>query len=71
MAKITITIEDIGNGKVRAVMNPTGFTIARMIMSGEDTTNAHGIAIAALNAILKEQKLSESGKKIIIPKIVT
>lgn len=73
MAKMVITIEDKLNGRVQVDMNPKGLEIAMLIKSGAPTTNAHGLALAALNAILREQKLQEKDNKrgIITPKLLS
>lgn len=55
MAKITITIEDVGN-RVRVVCNPSFDAIAKIVVTGHGHTLAHGYAIAAVNRILKLSK---------------
>lgn len=73
MATIKITIEDKLNGRVNVKMNPNGLEIATLIKSGAPTTSAHGLALAALNAILREQKNQEKNnpKAIITPKLLS
>lgn len=68
MAKVTITLEDMPDGSVRSVMSPSGALIAKMIVSGEKTTKAHDFALAAINSVLREEKMSTRGR-IIKPKL--
>lgn len=71
MAKITIKIEDSTDGKtVTTVMTPSGKEIAQRIIGGEKTTSAHGLALAAINAILLEKKRQQKGR-VILPKLLT
>lgn len=71
MAKITIKIEDSQDGKhVNCVITPTGQEIAKMIIGGQKTTSAHGLALAAINAILLEKKRQQKGI-VILPKLIT
>lgn len=74
MAKIVITLEDIKlNSRVKVEMKPSGFEIAMLIKSGEPTTNTHGLALVALQAILIEQKRQEKNEPsaIIVPKLLS
>lgn len=69
MAKITITIEDTAQNKVKVVCNPTFETMAKMVVSGgEDVTSAHGYAIKCINAVREESKLADP-TKIWLPKV--
>lgn len=71
MAKIIITIQDSKDGRnVDCKMEPSGAMLAKMIMSGEKTTSAHGLALAAINAILLEKKRQQTGR-VILPKLLT
>jgi len=69
MAKITITFEDIGNGKVKVVSDPTFETMAKMNLSGHEWTGAQGYALCALNAVRRASKSQEPTTNIIIPRI--
>lgn len=68
MAKITITIEDTPNDKVKVVANPTFETMAKMTNSGEDMTSAHGYAMLVLRTIREESK-KQGPIRMLIPKI--
>jgi hypothetical protein len=59
MAKVTITIEDTFDGKVKVISNPNFETMAKMDLSGDNLTAAHGYALLALNEIRKESKKRE------------
>lgn len=67
MAKITITIEDVGD-KVRVVSDPTFETMMMRHVSGNPFTAAHGYAFKALNAI-REESRSRAPIGIYIPKL--
>lgn len=67
MAKVTITIEDIGDNKVKVQATPNMETIFKMELSGETLTSAHGYAFTALNAIKKASN-ENSPNRILIPK---
>lgn len=69
MAKIIITVEDMPNGNVKIVSNPTFEEIAKKDLSGETLTNADGYAIAMLNRARQIGKSTESTNIIQIPKI--
>lgn len=56
MAKVTITIEDMPDGTVKADINPSFETLAKMAVSGHELTSAEGYAIACANAMRKESK---------------
>jgi hypothetical protein len=68
MAKIVITIEDKPNDKVKVVSEPSFETIAKMTVSGEEMTSAHGYAIRCINAVMAESKAQNPGM-IILPKV--
>jgi hypothetical protein len=69
LAKITITIEDIGNNQVRVVATPNFETMMKMDISGERLTSAHGYALLALNKIREKSKDESLMNKILIPGI--
>lgn len=68
MAKITISIEDVGD-KVNVISDPTFETMAMMDASGTKLTAAHGYALACINRIREVSKEMGSTNKILIPKI--
>lgn len=68
MAKITIEIEDLDSGKVKVTATPTFEQMAKMELSGERITSAHGYAIYVLNQIRQESKRQEP-TKLLIPKL--
>lgn len=68
MAKITITIEDADDGKVKVVCEPNFETMMMMQVSGNGLTSAHGYAFQALNAIREESK-RQGPTRIMIPRI--
>jgi hypothetical protein len=71
MARIVITIEDSPDGKkVFTKIDPSGEMIAKRIIGGEKITSAHGLALAAFNAILLEKKRQQKGT-VILPKLLT
>lgn len=67
MAKVTITIEDLVDGKVRTVCDPNFETMIKMQMSGNDLTAAHGYALKALNAIIRSSKENDPTLNVRIP----
>jgi hypothetical protein len=69
MAKVTITIEDAGNGRVKTVCDPSVETMMKMDTSGAGLTSAQGYALLALNTIRKESRRSDSNLLIHMPKI--
>jgi len=69
MAKITITIEDLGDGNVKTVADPSFDQMMKMDQSGYGLTAAHGYAFRALNAILAESKRNDPNLKIWLPKV--
>lgn len=64
MAKVTITIEDLPNGKVRCVSSPNFETMCRMAKA-EQLTSAHGLAIVALRNVHEAGR--EQGSILTIP----
>jgi hypothetical protein len=68
MAKITITIEDTPQGKVKVVADPTFETMAKMIASGNPVTSAHGYALTMIRAVREESKRQEP-TSILIPRV--
>lgn len=70
MAKITITIEDLPNGKVKVVADPSFETMASMIVSGENMTSAHGYAMTCIKAVRQESKSKDPQTIIQLPRLV-
>jgi len=68
MAKITITIEDIFDDKVKIVCEPNFMTMMSIHVSGNQLKASHGYAICALNAIRDESK-KRGPQNIIIPRL--
>lgn len=66
MAKLTITIEDLPNGRVKMVCTPNFETLVKMDLSGEHLTAAHKYALKVIMTIYKESKAREPSK-ILIP----
>ena len=69
MAKVTITIEDIGGDKVKIVASPNFETLMKIDISGNHLTPAHGYAMRLLNEARRISKLQDPGK-IKIPRLV-
>jgi len=70
MARITITVEDAADGKVKIEANPTFETVAKMINSGgEDVTAAHGYAMAMINRAREVSKSNAPETTIWLPKV--
>lgn len=67
MAKITITIEDVGE-RVRVTADPTFEMMMKKNLQGGQWTSAEGYALLALNTLRDESK-SRTPTKIIIPKL--
>lgn len=67
MSKVTITIEDLPDGKVRTVCTPNFETMIQMQTSGHDLTPAHGYALKALNAIIQASKQNDPTLNVRIP----
>lgn len=68
MARINITVEDIGNNKVRITSEPNFETMMKMNLSGEALTSAHGYALAMLN-IAREESKKNAPHRILVPKV--
>lgn len=68
MAKIIIEIEDKLDGRVLTKCTPNFETMMMMEVSGNSLTPAHGYALTALNAIIRENK-NNAPTKILIPRI--
>lgn len=67
MAKVTIIIEDLPNGKVRTTSTPS-FEIMAKMAKAEALTSAHGYAIRALRSVQEDSK--KAGHLIVpIPKL--
>lgn len=64
MAKVTIVIEDLPNGKVRVVSDPSFETMCR-IAKAEQLTSAHGLAIVALRNMHEASR--EQGSVLTVP----
>lgn len=69
MAKVVITIQDKSDGSVEFKSEPNFSQMMQMHISGSGLTGAHGIAIAAMNAILREKKSQQKKSSIFVPKI--
>lgn len=69
MSKITITLEDVGDNKVRVVANPTFEQLAMKSNSGEALTSADGYALLMMRAVREESKKQANQMKIYIPRI--
>lgn len=69
MAKVTITIEDMPNNKVKIEVNPSMEHFFRKIHSGniDETTSAEGYAIQAINEIRSASK-NKGTQKLFIPR---
>lgn len=48
MARITITVEDLAEGKVSIKSDPTFETMAKMVNAGHEISSAHGYALRML-----------------------
>lgn len=64
MAKVTITITDLPNGKVKTVSDPSFETMCK-IAKAEKLTSAHGLAIVALRNMYEASR--QEGSQLIIP----
>lgn len=56
MARVTITIEDLPNGKVKIVADPSFEILTKITVNFSDLTSAQGYAIFALNQIRMASK---------------
>ena len=68
MAKITLTIEDTPDGKVKIVSDPTTETMIKMTQSGDGLTSAHGYAFRMLREAREESKRLKP-TTILIPRL--
>lgn len=64
MAKVTIVIEDLPNGKVRCVSTPNFETMCQMAKA-EQLTSAHGLAIVGLRNMYEASR--EQGSVLTVP----
>ena len=69
MARVTITIEDSPDGKVKIVSDPSFDTIAKMEISGHSLSAAHGYALVCINAVRKVSKEMANELKVFLPRI--
>lgn len=65
MAKVTITIEDIGANNVRVVCDPKASELIAK-MHGQSLTSAEGYALMCINTIRQESK-KQGPIRLIIP----
>lgn len=68
MSKITITIEDTPDGKVKAVVDPTCETIIKKHASGHELTSAEAYVLFVTRELREESK-RQSPTRILIPRI--
>lgn len=69
MAKVIITIEDRDDGKVQVIATPNFETIAKMDLSGNRLTAAHGYAMLALRTIREESRRQAPDLLVKIPRL--
>lgn len=69
MAKVTITFEDLPDGKVKVESTPRFEQMAKMIVMGQDATSAEGMALYAINQIRAEAKRA-GPTRILLPRLV-
>ena len=69
MAKVTITFEDSPNDKVKIVSDPSFETMAKMEISGNGLSSAHGYALTAINSIRAASKKQDNSLIVELPKI--
>ena len=70
MSKITITIEDLGNMKVRTTVDPNMESLLLKCASdGNNATAAEGYAMAAILRIRQISNESAKDNKIVIPRL--
>jgi hypothetical protein len=70
MAKVTVTFEDLPNGKVKVVSDPSVETFFKIDISGHALTSAQGYALSAINHIHKASKDKDTSLNIKMPKVV-
>ncbi len=69
MAKIIITVEDLPNGKVSVVANPSFETMCKIHVSGNTLTSAHGYAMTMMRVVRDVAKSQQKGIIVGIPRI--
>jgi hypothetical protein len=74
MPKVTITIEDTPNGKVKVVCSPSFEQIAKAIAHNhpDGNSNAFGMTVFIANRLVQRQKELRAGKTpsgLIIPRL--
>lgn len=69
MAKVTITIEDMPNGKIQIISTPNFMQMVKLTENGIGLTDAEGYAVALLNHARKISKSQTPDNKIYIPRI--
>lgn len=69
MAKVTLTIEDLPDGKVKVTSDPKMEVLIKMEVSGYGLSSAEGYAFACLNKIREISKSNSADNKIIIPRL--
>lgn len=69
--KVTITIEDLPDDKVKITMEPTAETLMKMVTSGETLSSAAGYGLGLANKAREISKAAVEDKKqkIIMPKL--
>jgi hypothetical protein len=69
MAKVTITIEDAPNGKLKVQSTPNFETIMKMDVAGEVITGALGCGLKIMNFMYQEGEKAKRGhgSPILIP----
>lgn len=69
MAKVTITVEDLDNGKVKITAEPNFMTIMKIDISGNHLTPAHGYALRMMNEAMRVSKENNPENLIQIPRV--
>lgn len=69
MAKIIIEVEDQSDGNVSVKATPNFETMAKMDLSGDRLTPAHGYALAMLNRVREVSKANAPTNLIHIPRL--
>lgn len=69
MAKVTITVEDMPNGRVSIKAEPNFETMMKLDISGHTLQPAHGLAIAMLNEARRISKSNDPTNLIKIPRL--
>lgn len=68
MSKVTFTIEDLPENKLKFVSDPSFETIMKMHLSGETLTPAHNMAVTCMRILHSESKKNEP-TKLWVPKL--